>query len=345
MSSVDPTKRHVFVTGAGFTHALVPKAPLLVDDFDNEGLVTKVNGLPNASHLLESERNLRHYGRINIERLMTRLHERMPYDHSHGVIDEYAFLLAELKRAFRQRLSDAMNGVTLQGDVVKFAQHCAALEATCITFNYDDFLDAALSTTGSWNPDWGYGFFCRSSATAVSGLSDQRHRSSLQLLKLHGSVNWWPKFGHAEPFALDAIVHHHGWEGIARHLYRREIMDRHLDAEPVIVPPVLSKSDLVAQPVFRLVWTLAFEHLSSADEVTFIGYSFPTTDMAARTLFSEALRDLDPTDVHVVNHQGESGRSDLMGRYWSVLGEIPDDRFIFDDAANWIQRLPPSASH
>ena len=345
MSTASSTKRRVYVTGAGFTRALMPRAPLLVDDFDNEGLVRKVNGLPNASRLLESERNLRRDGFINIERLMTRLHERMPYDHSHGVIDEYAFLLAELKRAFRQRLSEAMNGVSVDGNVVKFAEHCAALDATCITFNYDDFLDAALAATGSWNPDWGYGFFCRSSATAVSGLSDQRHESSLQLLKLHGSVNWWPKFGHSEPFALDAIVHHHGWEGIARHLYRREIVDRHLDAEPVMVPPVLSKSDLVAQPVFRLVWTLAFEHLLSADEVTFIGYSFPATDMAARTLFSEALRNLDPADMLVVNHQDQAGRSELKTRYRTVLGEIPDDRFLFQDAADWIRRLPTSASH
>ena len=110
---------HVFVTGAGFTRAFVPDAPLLVDDFDNDGLVDGVRGLPNASRLLEWERN----------------------------------------------------------------QH----------------------------PD--------------------------------GFIN-------------------------------------------------ISKSGLLTEPVLRLVWTLALETLTTAKKVTFIGYSFPSTDLAARTLFSEALRDL-----------------------------------------------------
>ena len=49
--------RHVYVTGAGFTLAFVPGAPLLVDDFENDRLVDAVRGLPMASGLLEVERN------------------------------------------------------------------------------------------------------------------------------------------------------------------------------------------------------------------------------------------------------------------------------------------------
>ena len=53
----DLSRKHVVVTGAGFTHALVPDAPLLVDDFSNDVLKDKVRGLPNASQLLEWERS------------------------------------------------------------------------------------------------------------------------------------------------------------------------------------------------------------------------------------------------------------------------------------------------
>ena len=80
--------RRVFITGAGFTRAFVPDAPLLVDDFGNFALVEKVSGLPRASELLESERNQHPEGFIDIERLMTRLDELMPYDHSDNVVDE-----------------------------------------------------------------------------------------------------------------------------------------------------------------------------------------------------------------------------------------------------------------
>ena len=266
MTSTD-RPRHVYVTGAGFTRAFVPGAPLLVDDFENDRLVDAVRGLPMASGLLEVERNRNRDGFIDVERLMTRLHELMPYDYGDGATDEFAFLLAELKRAFLRRIQDALDGVQADGDVVTFARHCADIDATCVTFNYDDFLDAALAATGRWNPHWGYGFFCRPSANTVSNFSHAPNYSDLLLLKLHGSVNWWPRLGYADPFALDAIVHHHAWEGISRRLHRRDVVARHLEAEPVIVPPVLSKSDLVAQPVLRLVWSLAYEQLSTAESV------------------------------------------------------------------------------
>ena len=97
----------MYVTGAGFTRAFVPDAPLLVDDFDNDGLVDKVRGLPNASRLLEWERNQHPDGFINIERLMTRLDQLMPYDLSQHAADEYRLLLTELKRVFLHRFIEA----------------------------------------------------------------------------------------------------------------------------------------------------------------------------------------------------------------------------------------------
>ena len=188
-TSPDPP-RHVYVTGAGFTRAFVPDAPLLIDDFGNDHLVHAVRGLPMASRVLEAERNRHRDGHIDIERLMTRLHELMPYDHGLSSTDEYAFLLSQLKRSFLQRIQGAMDGVEVAEEVVAFARHCADVNATCVTFNYDDFLDNALSTTGRWNPHWGYGFFCRPSTSTVYDLVRGPRDSKLVLLKLHGSVNW-----------------------------------------------------------------------------------------------------------------------------------------------------------
>ena len=104
--------------------------------------------------------------------------------------------------------------------------------------------------------------------------------------------------------------------------------------------PVLSKSSLVAQPVLRLVWTLAFETLAKAENVTFIGYSFPSTDLAARILFSEALRDLPRESMSVVDVATEKVEIDrFKARYRSARGEIPDHRFSFDGAESWIRAL------
>ena len=122
--------RRVFITGAGFTRAFVPDAPLLVDDFGNFALVEKVSGLPRASELLESERNQHPEGFIDIERLMTRLDELMPYEHSDNVVDEFRFLLSQLKRAFLERLSRVRDGEVRSEDILAFAKHCARTNAT-----------------------------------------------------------------------------------------------------------------------------------------------------------------------------------------------------------------------
>ena len=336
----------MYVTGAGFTRAFVPGAPLLVGDFENDRLVDAVRNLPAASRVLEAERNRHPDGFIDIERLMTRLHERMPYDDRHGSADEFAFLLAELKRAFLRTIQHALDGLKIppESDLVAFARRCADVNATCITFNYDYLLDAALSAVGKWNPYWGYGFFCRPSADTVFDFSQDPQPLSLLLLKLHGSVNWWPRLGYAKPFALDAIVHHPYWQRIPFGRVPQAVVARHLEPEPVIVPPVLSKSDLVAQPVLRLVWTVAYERLSTAEALTFIGYSFPATDTAARVLFAEALADLPPDAVTVVGLETDAtGIEALKARYREVLGPIPDDRFFLDGALAWVQGLPTPA--
>ena len=330
-------RKHVVVTGAGFTRALVPSAPLLVDDFCNDALQEKVRGLPNASRLLDRERSNHPEGHIDIERLMTRLEARMPYDYADVVgnaANEYAFLLSELRRAFLDRLQSARQGDVEREELDRFAKYCADNSCCCITFNYDDFLDEAFDRTESWNPNRGYGFFCRSSRDTIASFSVGAMDSRILLLKLHGSINWRPKLGYANPVALDSITHHHGWSG-------HDLDSHHLEPEPVIVPPVLSKSSLVEQPVLRLVWSRAFTELATADQVTFIGYSFPVTDIAVRTLFSEAMEDLPRENITIVNlASDESGEDVTRAAYRVALGDIPSEQFYFDGALEWIRGLP-----
>ena len=334
-------RNHVVVTGAGFTRAIVPGAPLLVDDFNNDALEQKVRGLPNASRLLEWERKPHRSGHIDIERLMTRLDALMPYDYAENAgnaANEYRFLLSELKRAFLDRLYEARKGKIHHDELKRFANFCKTNNCCCITFNYDDFLDEALLGTGKWNPFWGYGFSCPSSQDTIArGGRELMLDPDLRLLKLHGSINWRPKLGYASPVAIDSITHHDEWSDPG-HVDSK--VDGHLEPEPVMVPPVLSKSGLVEQPVLRLVWSQAFEKLETAHEVTFVGYSFPTTDMAARTLFSEALQDLPQENITVVNLSRDGSEAEATReKYRSVFGDIPDGQFHFDGALEWIMGL------
>ena len=135
-----PSRNRVVVTGAGFTRAMVPGAPLLVDDFNNDVLEDKVRGLPYASRLLDWERSLHPSGHIDIERLMTRLDALMPYDYAESAgnaANEYGLLLSELKRAFLDRLHEARKGDVHREELKRFANYCEANGCCCITFNYD----------------------------------------------------------------------------------------------------------------------------------------------------------------------------------------------------------------
>src|SRR5712691_6820468 len=99
--------RTVFVLGAGFTKALLPDAPLLIDDFDSAGLAAQFTAFKHATRMLELERKLTGHDKINLERLMTRLDGRMPYDSEMGAEHEFSLLLDELKRRLLERLARA----------------------------------------------------------------------------------------------------------------------------------------------------------------------------------------------------------------------------------------------
>jgi len=64
---------------------------------------------------------------------------------------------------------------------------------TFITFNWDTLLDKALSDTGGWSPNDGYGLSFSSVMDSIWRKEAQCSRifhSKWKLLKLHGSTNW-----------------------------------------------------------------------------------------------------------------------------------------------------------
>ncbi len=131
----------------------------------------------------------------------------------------------------------------------------------------------------------------------------------------------------------------------------------HIEPVPFIVPPILTKTDLNEQPILQLIWTRAYELLQQADQVIFIGYSLPVTDIAAAQLFSEARGPLYPTIpvVQVVNYAAKKGeRGKIKSAYRRVYPRLSDDCFHFDGALEWAKRFvdedgatlkPPAGLH
>jgi hypothetical protein len=165
----------------------------------------------------------------------------------------------------------------------------------------------------------------------------------MSLLKLHGSVNWRVPLGHRSPYAADSIRHHEEWFKTLGEKVGLDAIEPYLETGPIIVPPVLTKTELVEQPILRLTWSLALASLRQAKKVVFLGYSMPLTDIAASFLFREGLRHLEHSkDVEVVDfiaNDGERGPKldRLLPAYRSVFPDIAPERFVFSGAIPWIR--------
>lgn len=340
--------RTVFVLGAGFTRAFVPNAPLLVDDFDIASLRSRFNSFPHARAVLDRALAETGDGRVDLERLMTRL-SGMPYDDD-DARRELGLLDSTLRKSVVRRLEDAKAAGVDRDSLGAFARFVLAEKSSVVTFNYDDVLDQALwevyrvtsihDVRPYWHPDGGYGFFCRPSSACIADSLVVMDRPRSLMLKLHGSINWRPRLGETTPRGPAGLVHHEKWfpppPGID-HVADR--IEAHMEPEPFIVPPVLVKSELTTHPVLRVVWELAHHALVSAKTIVFIGYSLPQTDLAARALFAETLTRSPRPDVSVVNLAGDrAAEQRVKDAYRALVPDLLDAQFDLGGARNWIER-------
>jgi hypothetical protein len=179
--------------------------------------------------------------------------------------------------------------------------------------------------------------------SAVSEFGSQPYRfdwepTPMKLLKLHGSINWFPKRGSQRPYSVDSMMHFEDWYLKSTRVEESTTIKDHLETEPFIVPPVLTKQDLVEEPILRLVWSHALKKLSEADEVVFIGYSMPVTDIAASFLFTEAC--LPVSGVTIVDYaekDEDNKKKKIIDAYWKVFPQVTDNQFYFEGALQWVR--------
>jgi hypothetical protein len=152
---------------------------------------------------------------------------------------------------------------------------------TLISFNYDCLIDDALRRFGDdkWNPKWGYGFPSTYQLEGIDTWMPDKpaatRRSSLRLLKLHGSVNWQLPTRADNPIRLKT------------RLYKQRGTPRFS-----IIPPVWNKtSDERSEEavIYPHIWRGCARAIRNAARVIVIGFSFGSTDLQAQSVFRLAL--------------------------------------------------------
>ncbi len=155
---------------------------------------------------------------------------------------------------------------------------CLDARDTVITFNYDCVMDHALRTEaeGLWSAQYGYCFTNPSRVVGHEAWSAEEppdeHNLSINLLKLHGSLNWRPL-----PTTEDDEIR-----------LRERPYKQKGDKEYELVPPETSKR-LDTRPVLRELWGKAERALRRARVLGLVGFSFTPTDLHVDSLFRLAL--------------------------------------------------------
>jgi len=200
-----------------------------------------------------------------------------------------------------------------------------------ITFNYDLGIDLSLYFD---DIPYRYGF-------------NQDSANAVDLLKLHGSLNWGKCSLCKEVMLLDMTaclqrlsIKHAGslkFE-VSEDLRLLQHCGTQLRPEPLIVPPTWNKGSHHAG--IGKVWKKAARHLSEAEYIFIIGYSYPPTDEFFRYLYAlGTIGDGWLEKVIVFNPDQEVGE-----RIKKLLGPLARDKFAaltnkFDTAIQHISTL------
>lgn len=211
----------------------------------------------------------------------------------------------------------------------KFVKHLVATESVVITFNYDMLLERLLAAeehTNNWHMVDGYGIdipltdeaFPTHTVSKSSIEVSQTWSSKVLLLKLHGSINWG-----VPTIALDKGNRiYRRRSGGADCMLHRQVkhpggLPLTLHFEPVIVPPIIDKSEWLRNQTFRYLWNMANQAIQEAKEVIFIGYSLPPTDFMTEFMFRQAKMGHSQKRITVIDPMATSK---LRERYEDIFG-------------------------
>lgn len=173
-------------------------------------------------------------------------------------------------------------------------------DATVITFNYDLLVElawkrfiAGVLAFDSWDsilslypaPITPIG------ARAGNALGGVRPPKGLQLLKLHGSLNWWYSGPRATPG--DTIygmpLKGEEWSPKGFEWIPDQAEQLAVDLKPMIVPPTAVKSPYYINRTLQSLWQSAADAIREAEELIVVGFSFPPTDLLVSSLLSTNL--------------------------------------------------------
>jgi hypothetical protein len=194
----------------------------------------------------------------------------------------------------------------------------ARWECTVITLNYDTFVESYALKCLGWAPPPPNGLW-RAAPTEEGGLRVQAvpiygrkvPAHEFNLIKLHGSVNWFysgiRSYENEPVFYTNPFDPRDESDENMLNMFRSQgesYTDEQLSVEdkiPFIVPPLLEKTPFFRHQIVRNEWALAGKALATASRVFCIGYSLPLSDITMHHFLGANLAGEDRIPMFLVN--------------------------------------------
>lgn len=268
--------RRIFVLGSGFSKSFSPKMPTLADlnELIPDGIPDEFPHFKEyCRRFLELCNGNKEY--LNIESLATSIlsarifpGERERLYHSSLRFEMLRFIASVIRcdAPIQSEASDVL---------VKFLKSCVNCAAKgcrdtlLVSFNYDTLIERAVATHPELSKNVSVDYGVRidpADRSAERKMCEQ----TINLIKLHGSLNWFPVKGTSGDLDLKNVC-------------QVEPEDRsfpiYCEDTPIYIPMAHAKESFLRGSLFNLLWSKADYYLKNAKEIHFLGYGFPKSDV------------------------------------------------------------------
>jgi len=311
------TSADVLILGAGFSRAVNTAMPLTNElgemALDVAGLTDDPRG-PRRKFTPS----------FSFENWMSLLAEEQPHlSEAENLAN--ATIFAQLREAINTVLISVESNVfrgpapTWLNELLTVLHH---RKATVITLNYDTLVEAAVAGLGMPGPN-GVLIGPRDVLRGMPPLPNVGMQfqnpiaPTFELLKLHGSLDWWaaPRDMSGASLVWSGTLNRFGEP---RALTEDERHQQLSGREPFIIPPSAIKSAYYQYPYTRELWRTAFNALLGAETLSLVGYSLPPADLVMSGMLDRALSGTG-VSVDIVNPEPQ----DLEQRIRSLGVPIP----------------------
>lgn len=275
----------VYITGAGFSKAFSQKIPTIIDLSNDLNKNDLTEDYPNLASFISSIKDSFIHLNSSFLEVLSNILLSNKLQFSIENISKFEIL----KHEFLSYIHFSLLPYTVDSDkselFKKFLLHAIDTKGQIITFNYDLLIDTFIKNNLSQSKEYQIysNDYVGESESILNGLIQEFSKSSkpykkhgkLDILKLHGSLSWFKLPGNKN----------YDLNNITKIYDRVEPNEFLLYNNPVFIPMAYSKDNYFEGNLFPFLWQKAYHWLNQCDNIVFIGYGFPETDITNLNFF------------------------------------------------------------